>query len=264
MKDSASFSARSAARFDQAGHDVIAARRTLLFVSADEHSVSPSLANAVRHEFSWLDVCRIGSVTAACNRFETVVSLILVDLHQVLELEGFSSDLRLAHPHAGVAFFGRGAERGSALMDVVIGTGALGLLPMTLPLDIWLAALRVLLLGGEYYSSAFVHSAVRNAEHEALSMPRLAAALSHGEQPSAFRGLTARELQILELVSRGQQNKLIASVLRLSEHTVKIHLHNIIAKLGVHNRTEAASFFLAERNSIRAPALAAASISVSP
>ena len=53
--------------------------------------------------------------------------------------------------------------------------------------------------------------------------------------------MTARELQILEMVSRGLQNKLIAAEFRLSEHTVKIHLHNIITKLGAHNRTEAAA-----------------------
>jgi DNA-binding NarL/FixJ family response regulator len=48
-------------------------------------------------------------------------------------------------------------------------------------------------------------------------------------------------MQILEMVSRGLQNKAIAAEFNLSEHTVKIHLHNIISKLGIHNRTEAAA-----------------------
>jgi DNA-binding NarL/FixJ family response regulator len=48
----------------------------------------------------------------------------------------------------------------------------------------------------------------------------------------------------LELVARGTPNKLIATEFGLSEHTVKIHMHNIIRKLRVHNRTEAAAFFL--------------------
>ena len=55
--------------------------------------------------------------------------------------------------------------------------------------------------------------------------------------------LTSREIEILEMVSRGLQNKAIAAALGLSEHTVKIHLHNIIRKLGAHNRTEAAARF---------------------
>jgi hypothetical protein len=41
----------------------------------------------------------------------------------------------------------------------------------------------------------------------------------------------------------GNQNKIIAAAFGLSEHTVKIHIHNIITKLGVHNRTEAVAMY---------------------
>ena len=54
-------------------------------------------------------------------------------------------------------------------------------------------------------------------------------------------GLTEREVEILGMVAQGNQNKIIAFNLGLSEHTVKIHIHNVIQKLGVHNRTEAAA-----------------------
>ena len=46
------------------------------------------------------------------------------------------------------------------------------------------------------------------------------------------------------MVSHGAQNKLIAVKLNLSEHTIKVHLHNIIKKLGARNRTAAAAIFL--------------------
>jgi DNA-binding NarL/FixJ family response regulator len=49
--------------------------------------------------------------------------------------------------------------------------------------------------------------------------------------------LTAREREIAVLTVRGLQNKAIASELRLSEGTVKIHLHNIFRKLGVKSRS---------------------------
>jgi DNA-binding NarL/FixJ family response regulator len=52
--------------------------------------------------------------------------------------------------------------------------------------------------------------------------------------------LTSREIQVLEMAADGLQNKAIAADLGLSEHTVKVHLHNIISKLCVHNRIEAA------------------------
>jgi len=51
--------------------------------------------------------------------------------------------------------------------------------------------------------------------------------------------LTARELQVLQLMARGMPNKQIALQLDISEHTVKFHLSSIYSKLGVTNRTEA-------------------------
>ncbi len=55
------------------------------------------------------------------------------------------------------------------------------------------------------------------------------------------RSLTAREQQVLELMSRGLNNQHIASELRVSLSTVQFHVSNILAKLGAHNRTEAAT-----------------------
>ena len=49
-------------------------------------------------------------------------------------------------------------------------------------------------------------------------------------------GLTAREREIAYLVTRGLQNKAIASELQCSEGTVKVHLHNIFQKLGIKSR----------------------------
>jgi ATP/maltotriose-dependent transcriptional regulator MalT len=54
--------------------------------------------------------------------------------------------------------------------------------------------------------------------------------------------LTARELQVLELVATGQSNRQIAATLVLSEKTVARHLSNIFTKIGVGSRTEAAAY----------------------
>lgn len=48
--------------------------------------------------------------------------------------------------------------------------------------------------------------------------------------------LTPRELEIVQRLCRGLRNKEIASQLSISEHTVKVHLRNIYAKLGVDGR----------------------------
>ncbi|MBU2547850.1 MAG: response regulator transcription factor [Proteobacteria bacterium] len=52
--------------------------------------------------------------------------------------------------------------------------------------------------------------------------------------------LTLREEEVLQLVSLGLTNAEIGQVLELSPHTVKTHLDNILNKLGLYNRTQAA------------------------
>jgi two-component system NarL family response regulator len=53
--------------------------------------------------------------------------------------------------------------------------------------------------------------------------------------------LTARELEVLGQIVRGRSNKEIASAFRISEATVKSHINSILSKLGVADRTQAAT-----------------------
>jgi two-component system nitrate/nitrite response regulator NarL len=89
------------------------------------------------------------------------------------------------------------------------------------------------------------------ARGEYYVTPRLAArilALSKrpakaAEQEDAFPDLTKREEQILDRVARGLTNKEIAKDLQISEKTVKHYMTNIMQKLQVRNRVEAALVF---------------------
>lgn len=54
-------------------------------------------------------------------------------------------------------------------------------------------------------------------------------------------GLTGRELDVLKLVVAGRSNKEIATELHISEATVKTHINNLLSKLGVSDRTQAAT-----------------------
>jgi len=51
--------------------------------------------------------------------------------------------------------------------------------------------------------------------------------------------LTNREIEVLHLLARGMRNKEIAADLKISDETVQGHVKNILAKLSVHDRTEA-------------------------
>jgi two-component system NarL family response regulator len=52
-------------------------------------------------------------------------------------------------------------------------------------------------------------------------------------------GLTNREVQVMQLLARGMRNKEVAAELNISEETAQGHVKNILAKLSVHDRTEA-------------------------
>jgi DNA-binding CsgD family transcriptional regulator len=54
-------------------------------------------------------------------------------------------------------------------------------------------------------------------------------------------GLTPRELEVLGLLVAGRSNRQIAAQLFISGKTVSVHVTNILAKLGVHSRLEAAA-----------------------
>jgi len=53
--------------------------------------------------------------------------------------------------------------------------------------------------------------------------------------------LTSRELEVLKLIVKGMSNREIAATLFITEGTVKIHVNNLLGKLGVSDRTKAAT-----------------------
>lgn len=71
--------------------------------------------------------------------------------------------------------------------------------------------------------------------------------------------LTAREIEILQLVAAGSKNSDVAARLWITEQTVKFHLRNIYRKIEVANRTEASHFAHVNGLVARGSALAAAS-----
>lgn len=66
-------------------------------------------------------------------------------------------------------------------------------------------------------------------------------------QDSSDPVLTARELEVIRLVAQGRTNRQVAAELFISENTVKNHVRNILDKLHLHSRVEAAMYAVAHR-----------------
>ena len=82
------------------------------------------------------------------------------------------------------------------------------------------------------------------AEGKVQMSPEVAARLAHElcEDHPRIEELTSREREVLQLIANGASNKDIASHLFIAEKTVKAHVSNLLAKMGVQSRTQAALY----------------------
>jgi DNA-binding NarL/FixJ family response regulator len=140
--------------------------------------------------------------------------------------------LRREHPNAYVLVFTSYAEAGQ--VREALDAGATGYLLKDSLRDDLVRAVREVAAG-----RAWLHP---QAQRQMLDWMR--------RPPSAVDTLTARERSVLALLARGGSNKLIARELGLTEGTVKGYVSQVLDKLGVADRTQAA--LLAQREGIGA------------
>jgi DNA-binding NarL/FixJ family response regulator len=79
------------------------------------------------------------------------------------------------------------------------------------------------------------------ARRARLSLPETRGSLPGTRGEGAPFGLTARETEVLRLVAAGRSNRDIAAELFITAKTASVHVSNILAKLNVTSRTEAAA-----------------------
>lgn len=116
-------------------------------------------------------------------------------------------------------------------VEVAIHAGACGFLSKDTPMDEVVAAVRAAASGAAWLSpraADVVLGRVRQAKHEVVPP----------EDP--INELTARELEVLQLIARGMENAEIADALSISPRTAKNHVSSILAKLGLPSRIQAA------------------------
>jgi two-component system, NarL family, nitrate/nitrite response regulator NarL len=117
----------------------------------------------------------------------------------------------------------------------VIRIGVQGYITKDISLDALVQVLRLAMLGEEIFSSRLL----------AVASERLSSIGETTQTDIAAAELSLRERRVLSFVSNGCSNKAIARTMAISEATVKIHVRDLLRKLNVRNRTQIATWALA-------------------
>jgi len=194
---------------------------------------------ALRHEFPNLEIHRAQNLRDALSDYDPPLAALLIEEASFGNVAEGEHILLEAHRNRVVALVVESAHHTSETADHLVANNLVrSVLPMNLRLETWLLALRLLLRGGEFAPISFARSQLVRARQKTAESPpadRAGASISV---------LTERELQVLQMVSTGCPNRVIAERFSLSEHTIKVHVHNIIRKLRTRNRTAAAALYL--------------------
>lgn len=110
----------------------------------------------------------------------------------------------------------------------IIKLGVRGYIPSSVSIDVCIQAIAVAIAGGRFVPA----SSLLNMR-KSLGIAKIA-------RPVVTSSFTSRQSAVAEALRCGKANKVIASELNLCESTIKVHIRNIMKKLGATNRTEVA------------------------
>jgi DNA-binding NarL/FixJ family response regulator len=157
--------------------------------------------------------------------------LVLLDWHMD-DGDGAESMARLREAGCAARIVILSGETDSALIRKALDAGAAGFVPKIYSSEVMLAALEVVIKGGIFLPPEALR-ATSVAAAPVLSSDLVDIETRHPE-------LTPRQVEVYRAAARGLPNKLIARELGIEVSTVKTHLTQIYAVLGVSNRTQAA------------------------
>lgn len=190
---------------------------------ADDHDLVRDTIAAYLAKSEGFNVASRANLAEALEELDglTAYDLTILDFHMP-GMDGLDG-LRLAmQKHPAVKFALMSGVAKADIAREAMALGASGYFPKSLAADSMVNAIRFVLSGEKYFPFDLAVADDSPAANE------------------DFFGLSAREKQTLRGLCEGKSNKEIARDLDLQEVTVKLHVKNILAKLGVKNRTQAA------------------------
>ncbi|MGY3489487.1 DNA-binding NarL/FixJ family response regulator [Bradyrhizobium sp. USDA 4011] len=193
-------------------------------------------------EFEILDMATVESLDCTSTRDVRLVVLSIAD--KPISDPSVEDNLAFVAeccPGAAIAILSNRDDEPTA--QAAMQRGVRGFLPTSLPIEVVIAGLRLVLVGGVYRPFP-IGGMNRIPDFDPPDVRGLAPAylMNEGARVAIDRSvtdLTPREQQVLAELELGLPNKLIAAKLILSESTVKMHIQHIMRKCAAHNRTEA-------------------------
>lgn len=181
-------------------------------------------------------ICReVGSIAEALEPGLDKVDLVIAAEDPTPEFLKAVGAIREHFPTARLALYAK-----AILLDVddiaaLLETKFDGILTSEMSMDVVQHFVNLIMMGERVAPFAVVVAALRHRQ-ESIALDYF----KHG----GGKKLSAREWQVLKLLTNGLSNKMIARRIGLSQATVKVHLGALIHKIGVANRTQAAIWAL--------------------
>ncbi|WP_254054543.1 LuxR C-terminal-related transcriptional regulator [Roseovarius sp. EL26] len=206
-----------------------------------------TLLRIVQAEFQGMSAFRINSFDSPKTYADNITPrLLIVDEKLTEQLAMQYAEVQKRFDEAKIVLAYRKVEHARGIFSMQQTQGKFSdmrFIPSNAPVMGWISMVRLLLDGGYMVPGDLL---APSSVDQSCIAPMPTAAPQPVPQPDQDKALTPRENEVLELVAHGHRNKNIANHLKVSEHTVKLHIHHIFAKIGVNNRTAATNWFLAQ------------------
>lgn len=226
--------------------------KTMAIVIIARHTLTRTcIFSILRREYPEFDLCEMATTAELGSASGREARLIVLDIEDKPVSDPFVEDQFVAlgsfFPYAPVALLSARDDEASAAMR----RGVRGFFPPSIPIEVAVAGLRLVLAGGVYRplpidtgpNKSPCSETIRASDgtHEPSVIPGVVAVETDTTQHTMI-DLTPRERNVLAALELGLPNKLIAARLNLSENTVKMHMRHIMQKCSARNRTEAVIF----------------------
>ena len=211
-------------------------KSTLAVVAEDQEFCRAGLSSLLKRKLGFRSVLEVRSKKHLDEvlRSNPLISLVTVDL-ELPGLDGPNSlrQLRSEYPWVRVAVVTSSATR--EIILACLAAGIHGFIPKAFQTAEICSALGFIVKG-----HVFVPSVLSTIEQ----MREVKNAVEQPLQTDIRLGLTHRQQEVLDLMSKGRSNKEIARALDIAPGTVKVHINAAFRTLGVHNRVSAAAALL--------------------